>query len=580
MVARLKLMFVLAAVAMVLAPATPISAQDGGRFRVLIPYFAPLEGARNNFGKDASKELRSLMGSMPTHVAMDESDIKDEAKKFDLKIEDLTCITTRQLASQINVPVAICASYTAQPDKSWVVSAEVWDVAGGESFLIEGFSAGEKEHEAAALHIYEQFERYSTTVRSAAICNDYMASQQWDNALRNCDESLALNPSAIGTRYLRARILYELDRYPESLTELEAVIESNPFQEDALQLAGYIATVTDQPEKGRDYYSRYLDINPGNATIRMRIAYELAQAGDPVGAMEFIQVGLDVDPENVALHEQYGGFAFSAALEIQQLAAVGNQDAGNAVAPEAVGYYREAIASYEKVFEAKGAETPVGHLRNVISAYIQLDDIAAAVSLGERVLQTHAQEDGLWVLYADALQRSGRLDDAIVALDRVREINPEHPSAALRQGSWLIQAGRLNDAVTVLSTAAANDPAQAEQAARMIFAEAYQNGNQKENYDYAIMGMTAAKRLPNLSVAMTSQLNFWHGYSIYQIAVKEQEPQTLQTAQSSLPKFNQSVALLRQAGDYPASVNVNLTQLLENAATYIEIQDAIIKRGR
>ena len=26
----------------------------------------------------------------------------------------------------------------------------------------------------------------------------------------------------------------------------------------------------------------------------MRIAYELAQAGDPVGAMEFIQVGLDV----------------------------------------------------------------------------------------------------------------------------------------------------------------------------------------------------------------------------------------------------------------------------------------------
>ena len=32
------------------------------------------------------------------------------------------------------------------------------------------------------------------------------------------------------------------------------------------------------------------------------------------------------------------------------------------MAPEAVAYYREAIASYEKVFEAKGADTPVGHL--------------------------------------------------------------------------------------------------------------------------------------------------------------------------------------------------------------------------
>ena len=79
---------------------------------------------------------------------------------------------------------------------------------------------------------------------------------------------------------------------------------------------------------------------------------------------------------------------------------------------------------------------------------------------------------------------------------------------------------------------------------------------------------------------MTSQLNFWHGFSVYQMALKEQQPQTLQTAQATLPKFNEAVALLRQSGGYPDSVNVDLGQLLENAATYIEIQDAIIKRGR
>ncbi len=580
MVRRLKFVLVLAAVAVVFAPATKVLAQDGGRFRVLIPYFTPLEGARNNFGKDASKELRALLGTMPTHVAMEEGDIKDEVKRFDMKIEDLDCIRTRQLAAQINVPVAICSSYTGQPDKSWVVSADVWDIQGAESFHVESFQVGEKDNELAAQHIFDAFERYSTTVRSAAICNDYMASQQWDNALRNCDESLALNPSAVGTRFLRARILYEMENYPDALGELETVIEANPFHEDALQLAGYIAAVTEQDEKARDFYSRYLDINPGNAAIRMRIAYELAQAGDPVGAMEFIQVGLDVDADNVDLHEQYGGFAFSAALEIQQQAAVGSENAGSGVAPEAVGYYREAIASYEKVFESKGAATPVGHLANVISAYIQLDDAASAISMGERVLQTHAQEDRLWVLYADALQRSGRLDDAIAAMDRVREINPDHPSAALRQGNWLIQAGRLDDAVTVLSGAAEGNPAQAEQAARMIFAEAYQNGTSKDDFAYAIVGMSAAKRLPNVSAEMLAQLNFWHGYSIYQQAVKDQEPQTLGSAQATLPRFTEAVTLHRQSGAYPASVNVNLEDLLANAQTYIEIQDAIIKRGR
>lgn len=583
MVGRLQqLALTFAAAAVLVVPAAEAVAQDGGRFRVLIPYFSPMEGARDNFGKDASKDLREMISTLATHVAMPEGDIKDEVKRFDMDMEDLTCITTRQLAAQIQVPVAICANYTQNPDKSWTVNAEVWNISASESFPIEAVTVPERGREEAARHIFEAFDRYNTTVRSAAICNDYMASQQWENALRNCDESLAMNPNQVGTRYMRARILYEMENYEDAITELERVIETQPFHEDALQLAGYISAVTENDEAARSYYERYLELNPGNAAIRMRIAYELAQAGDPVGAMDFIQVGLDVDPDNVDLLEQFGGFAFSAALEIQQNQAVGAQDAGGdqTVAPEAVGYYRQAIDAYERVFESKGAETPVGHLRNIISAHIQLGELNEAIAMSERVLQTHPREDNLWVLYADALQRADRLDDAITALDRVREINPEHPSAALRQGNWLVQAGRIDDAVAVLTDATAGNPQQAEQAARMIFNEAYQNGYQKDNYEYAIQGMTAAKRLPGLSQTMTNQLNFWHGFSLYQSAVKQQEPQTLETARASLPKFQEAIRLLQASGDYPSTVNVNLAQLLENTGTYVEIQEAIIRRGR
>ena len=84
----------------------------------------------------------------------------------------------------------------------------------------------------------------------------------------------------------------------------------------------------------------------------------------------------------------------------------------------------------------------------------------------------------------------------------------------------------------------------------------------------------------NLSDEMMGQLNFWHGFSIYKIAMEEQVPQTLQTAEASLPQFRTAMGLLQASGDYPASVNVNLAQLLENATTYVEIQEAIIKRGR
>lgn len=583
MFGRLRMALAFAAAGLLLAPAAQVAAQqEGGRYRVLIPYFTPLEGANRGWGEDASDELRDLFENVATHVALSKDDIEDEADRFDIDMRDLDCVRARQLAAQVNVPVAICVNYTETADRQLTVDADVWDVAASEVFPIEPFQAERSNdgERAAARQILEQFERYSTTVRSAAICNDYYASQQWENALRNCNESLELNPNAVGTRYLKARILYEMERNDEALAELETVLEANGFHENALQLAGYVAALTGQDDKARDYYRRYLDINPGNTRIRMNIAYDLAEAGDPIGAMEFIQVGLDVNPDDVDLHEQYGGFAFRAALQIQEEASVGAQNAGDTLVPEAAGYYREAIASYEKVFEAKGPETPVGHLRNIISAHIQLGELDSAIAMAERVLETHAQEDRLWSLYADALQRADRLDDAITALDRVMEINPDHPSAALRQGNWLIQAGRLEDAVEVLSRSIGGDQARADQAARMIFAEAYQNGYQQDNFPYTIEGMAAAKQLPNVSQEMIHQLNFWHAFSLYRQAVLDQEPQTLETARATLPRFQQAMQLLNQVGDYPSTVSLNLEELRGNVQTYIDIQEAIIRRGR
>ena len=572
MVRPLKLSLSLVLVALVVGPVA-LHAQAQGRFRVLIPYFMPLGDADDDFGKDASKELRKLINTLATHEPIEEKEIKDQGKRFDTKIQDLNCILTRQLASQIDAQVALCAEYWARKNVVF------WVIASSEQFAVSDVTVGEKDEEIAAQHIFNEFDRYVQQIRAQGICADYYASRQWENALRNCDQALVLNPDGVATRYLRGRILYEQDNYTESLGEMEKVLALEPFHQEALELAGYMSALRDDDDNAREYYGRYLELNPANAAVRMRIAYDLARAGDPVGGMQLIQIGLDVDAENVDLWEQYGGFAFSAALDAEQNAALDAQNGGG-VSPEAQGYYREAINAYEKVFEGKGAETPVGHLRNIIAAYIQLDEVASAVEVGARVLQTHAQEDVLWSIYADALQRNDQLDEAITALDRVREINPSHPSATLRQGNWLIQAGRIEDAVAVLKEAVADDPARADQVARMIFADAYQKGYQEKNYQYAIAGMAVAKELPDLSEAMVSQLNFWHGFSVYQAAVLEQAPQTLPTAQATLPQFQAAINLFNQSGAYPASVNVNLSELLANANTYVEIQDAIIKRGR
>ncbi len=576
MLGRLHRTLILLSTALAVVPAASLGAQE--RFRVLIPNFQPLEGADKKFGENVAKDLRELVGGLATHQSIDKKEIETNLKRFKMKWEDLDCVRTRQLAAQMNAQVALCASYSGTKD-AYTVNAAFWDVSSSEVFEVDPTTAGEKADKDAAQHIFGQFDRYQQQVRAAAICADYAGSQQWDSALRNCDEALELNPNAVGTRYLKARILFDSDHYPEALTELKKVLELNAFHEDALQLAGYISAKEGQDDQALEYYSQYLELNPGSAAVRMKIAYELAQAGDPAGAMHLIQQGLDVDPENIDLIEQFGGFAFAAGQKVNDAAAADNED-GGAVAPEAANYYRQAIEAYKKVFAAKGADTPVGELRSIIAAHIQLGELDDAIAVANQALETHPQEDAIWSMYADALQRTGKLDEAIEALDHASQIDPENTAYSLRKGKWLVEAGRVDEAVASLKNVATADPQQAESAARMIFADAYAKGVQKNNYGYAIKLIGAAKQMPNLGTAMKQQLNFWHGYSLYQEALNEQKPATVATAKSTLPKFQQALSLLQQVGDYPKTVNVNMEQFLTGVNTYIEIQEAIIKRGR
>jgi tetratricopeptide (TPR) repeat protein len=580
MLERLKLVFVGLAAAVVLAPATVSAQQEGGRFRVLIPDFEPLEGARNNFGRDASDELRELMSTLVTHEAMEKGDIEDEADNFRLEMEDLDCLTTIQLASQINVPVAICASYTETEDRIRTVNVSIRDINAGEEFALDEFTVGEEDGDVeAAQQIFAQFDRYNNQVRATAFCADYAGSQQWEDALRQCDEALAINPEATSTRYLRSQLLRELERNDDSLEELQRVLSSDPFHEGALQLAGYISTVSGDAEAGRGYYRQYLDINPGQVAIRMRIAYEIAQAGDAVGAMEFIAVGLEVEPENADLNEQFGNFAFSAASDAQTAYEMTTPGA-EGLAPDARNFYGQAIDSYMKVFAERGAEMPEGRLRNIVAAHIQLEEFPDAIQKGEQFLEAHPDSEVLWSLYADALQRGDRLEDAIVALDRVMEINPTHPNAALRQGSWLIEAGRVDEAVAKLTAYVEQNPNQADQAGRMLFADAYQKGYQQEDFAYAIRGLTAAKQIPGLSEAVTRQLNFWHGFSLYTVTFPQADAQTLASAEATLPRFREVQQLLADTSEYTSANNINLDQILGAAQQYIDIAEAIITRGR
>lgn len=580
MIGRLK-RGVWALAALIVAPAVfvngSLEAQDLGRFRVLVPDLFALEDANRGFGEDVAKELRELLNELPTHQPVDKDDIEDQLDRFDMRMRDLNCISTRQLGAQMNVQVAFCAEYTESDRMRELKNIKFIDLGSSAEFSVDGFAIDRDEKEAAAQRILDAFDTYVQQIRFRDFCYQYAQSNDWEGSLRTCDQALELNPADGGVRYQRAQALWKLERLDEGLTEVEVILEADPFDSDALNLGGYLATQLGRTDAGREYYGRYLEVNPNAAAVRLSIAHELFTGGDAEGAMLLVAEGLEVE-ETPELLTYYGSYAMEAARQ----ASPADAAADALPAPEVAALYREAITSLEKAFELLGDEMQPSNLRNIISAYAQLGENDQAVSFAEQVLATYPEDTSILSAYSVALGRVDRVDDAVAALQQIESIDPEYPNLFARQAQLLLQADRRDDAVPVMQRAVTNG-ADPEQMAQILFGDAFNKGlnpnNPNRSLTYALTGIAAAKTF-EVGAELKAQLDFWHGYALYQRGLAQQEPNTLASAQAALPTFQQAVPLLQAGASYAPQVGVDPNQIIQATQQYIEIQEAIIRRGR
>lgn len=583
MIGRLKqgVIGIAAALVFMLAVgASALQAQETmSRYRVLIPNLFPAEGTDKDFGEDLAKELRELMSTLGTHQAIEKKEIEDNLKRFRMKMDELTCIQTRQLGAQINAQVALCADFERVGENVNLTNIQFVDMGSSQVFEVDPITVNRREHEAAAQEIFDAFDQYVQQVRFRAFCFDYAGSSQWENSLRTCEQALELNPADEGVKYQRAFVLWKMERLDEALAQLEEIIapDANPYHEEALQLAGFLATTLGQNDDGRGYYSRYLELNPGAVAVRRRIAYEMFQAGDPEGAMLLVEEGLNVE-ESVELLADFGNYAFEAA---RRATPEGVQTGQAEVSPETRALYDRAIEAYMQVFEAKGDSMNVGYLRNAISAHIQLGNLEQASATAEQVLEVFPQEASVWAVYATALERQERIDEAVAALGRIEAIDPQYPDLYARQGNMLLASGRRADALPLLRRAVDDQGSDPNRIARIIFADAHSKGilPEQKNWPYALEGILAAKAY-QVTPETQQMLDFWHGWVLYQQGIGIQEPNTLESAQRAAPMFRQAKEFFQSAQAYAQQQNINLAQILQATDTYIEIQDAIIKRGR
>lgn len=543
-------------------------AQASSRFRVLV---APIEGsdaAKKKFGDKAAKEVRKRIDDMATHVSVSEKEVKDAFKKFGVKQADATCIQYRQLQPQLQpaAQLTMCGSV----DEAGQVTATFYSEGG--TYVVPPFAATSEA--AVADQIAQGFGDYTKQLSLIVYCTDYLNSSQWQEALDRCNQALELNANSEGALYGRASALLNLERNEEALAAFQKVLELNPIQQDAMLAAGIVAAKVGQTEQSQKYLHEYLELNPGDVQVRLKIATDLANAGDPAGALRLVEEAAQNDPENLTLAEYAGHFAVNAASKILAAApADGN------VPPEAQEYLLKAVTNFRRVEQTTGDTTSTVVLRSMMTAYKNLGQKDQALAYGQRVTARPDADAQTWSSYADALRDAGKTREALAALDKAKQLDPSTPVLA-RKALMQIDAGQLQGAVATIAEARrANelDERNADALAQKLIVTGYQNHGKAKRYDQATVYYEAGREIAQTNYTK-GMANFFQGYAIYDQAVARQEAGTVASARASLPMFQRAKALLESAGGYTEQAKAR-GDLLNAIQRYVEIQEALIKRG-
>jgi tetratricopeptide (TPR) repeat protein len=582
-----RLRQVAAALAMValggLAP-KPTAAQQpaqgqsaGQRFQVLVTNLTPQNDAEKDFGKKVAESMRKLIAEMDRYQPVDRDQLKKNLKKYNLDEDKLTCIQARQLAITMEVQLVMCGNYDAQHQ----VTAQFIQAKTGDTFDVPSFQSSDPDQTAG--QIFGQFKNYTQQLSFTAWCLDYLTSQQYPSALENCDKALAINAKSAPALYGRARALMQMDSLQASLDALQKTLEVEPTHQDALLTAGIVATKLNKQEIARKYFRDYLQLNPGNVDVRLKVATDMANAGDPEGALKLAQEGVQQDSTpSMNLEEYVGHFALAAAQAAEQQPA----DGGGAVDSAKINaLYRTAYNAYEKVFAAKGDSADVQMLRNMILVLTKLNRSQEAVDMGAKIVATMPDSANLWMAYASALNQAGRLNDAINAVDKAIALDPNTKNAYAIEGQWLVQAGKIDQARAVFdkSLARQTDPQAknqlSDQFASVVFATGYKEKYQKGQKDAALDYFKTA--LPYATDPQTkSMVSFWIGYTLFEQGKTLQEPQTAEAAKKALPVFQEALKYFNDSGAYAKTQpTIKLPTIINATNQYIDICQLLIKRG-
>jgi len=570
---------------------TGLEAQDGGgsgRAQVIV---TPLktQGVDRNFGKDVAKKVREGLEKFDLLAPVDQDKLEHAMDQYQLNEDQMDLVSWRQLAGRINAQLIISGT-AERSDGGTKVDVVFVDAQRGERMQVPTFTVQGTDKDQAARKILSALDTQVKFLRAVANCNDYLSGNQFDDAVRNCDEALSINPGSGRALYLRGRVAMKQEKWDAARDYLKKVVDQEPSNEDAIQSLAYSNAQLGNQERALELYKQYLQFNPDNQQIRLSVAYNLASAGAYDQAIQVIQQGLARDSTSAPMWKYLGDVALKKGTESDRSKMTASSSIGDSSA------IHTAIDAYHKYMALQPDSATSDIYRNIVAAELQLGELDQADQESMRAIRALAGKNpSLWSLRADVLARQGHVEQAVAAMDSTLAADSSYSNAYFKRGLFELRAGMGDRAIRDFHTAVDENGQDPDQIANALFGRGYQDYFKKGQslagsgdfraargqYQTAASLFTTAlgfAQQPDLK----NQLNFWSGYAYYKIGDaidnvnKANKNPECQLARDALSAFQKVGGYMGNAGSYQQQSQKSVT---DGTDVYTYRQNQLIKKA-
>ncbi len=511
---------VLAILVGALVHAEPVLAQQGGgsgRARVLVATFQTADGIDDDLGEEIAERLNERVREFDLLTSVDDEELEEALDRFELDRKQMDLISWRQLASRLNAQLIIYGEIAGGSSSGLRVDARFVEAGNGETTPVPEFTIqgdGGDDARRAAREVADQLDRHVDFLSARLNCQDYLSSDQFEDAVRNCDRALEIRPNSTEALYLRGQIAVEQEDWQTAIDHMERAVEQDGSHEAALQSLAYAHAQGGNQERSVELYQEYLEFNPDDQDVRLSVAYNLASAGAYPAAMKILRNGVDRDSTSAALWKYLGDVALRQGTAEDEAQVRGGSTISDTSA------IRTALDAYKRYVGLRPDSADAALYRNMANVQQTLGRVDEALDLVDDALtavdSAGSARASLWSKKADLLARKERLGDAVSAMDSVVANDSTYQRAFFKRGLYQLRQGNTETAMADFRSAVdrgtpRNDIAQS------LFATGFQRYYKNNEFQRAARMFEAGLEFAE-EQQLDRQLHFWAGYSWYRLA--------------------------------------------------------------